>query len=185
MNTGFIILFSLISFLAGGLTGLLIYVPLYPNLEVRKILRKFLARGNTYGAWDHLMELADHNMKDIVKPNCETFYSVSFIRKADGPYILSMPAFDCYFSFAFLRMNTDVMGYITNRDANPASANDFIISYSKIENPGLRLSGIELDSDVTWIIGRFELTDAENLKRVNEIQGNIKLTPLRNYLHDD
>jgi len=178
-----LILLSLLSLLLGAVSGIMISILQYPKWEVMKIFRKYKQDGYSFGEWNHLKELADHNMKAIVKPNCETLYSVSFIRRSDGPYILNMPAFDSYFSFAFLGMNTDVLGYITNRDAIENYDNTFIISYCAEEISDVMLPGIRLDCDLCWIIGRFEIKRAEDIARVNEIQDGVSLIKLKDYLN--
>lgn len=184
MKTELIILFSLLSLFSGITAGIIISLFCYPGWEVKRLISKQKKEGYLFGEWNHIKTLVDHNLKVIVKPNCETLYSVSFIRKKDGPYILIMPAFDMYFSFAFLNRNTDVIGHITNRDANRNADNKFLISFSEKEISEIKLPGIRLDSKVIWIIGRFEIKKPEDIQLVNKIQDGIHLIRLKDYLND-
>jgi hypothetical protein len=173
----------LLSLLLGLVAGLLLSVWFYPQWEVRKLIRTQKRLGYSFGVWNHLKMLADHHMRMIVKPNCETLYAACFIRRKDGPYVLHMPAFDAYFSFAFLNMNTDVEGYITNCDAKEHSDNDFIIAWNREDMSRSGLRGIRLNSRICWIIGRFELNGPDELPIVNAVQDKITLKKLEDYLH--
>jgi len=183
VKTDIIILYCLISLLSGLITGLIISVLYYPKWEVKKILKQQKKEGFKFGEWNHFKTLVDHNFKDIVKPNCETLYSVSFIQRKDGPYILQMPPFDSYFSFAFLNNNTDVLGYITNRDANEKMNSLFLISYDKKEFESLKLPGIILDSKICWIIGRFAVNNPAEISLINKTQNSVQLTKLKDYIN--
>jgi hypothetical protein len=185
LKTEFIIAFSLLSLFAGISAGTIISVIYYPMLEVSKLIKKQRKEGFLSGQWNHFKNLANHHLKVIVKPNCETLYSISFIHKNDGPYILRMPAFDSYFSFAFLNMNTDVLGYITNRDAIENKDNTFIIYYDEKEISDVLFHGIKLNSKICWIIGRFEIKSPEEIRKVNKIQDAICLIKLKDYLNDN
>lgn len=175
------ILFALLS---GTMAGLVLSVLFYPKWEMIRLLRHQKKLGYSFGKWNHLKVLADHDMKVIVKPNCETLYSSCFIRRKDGPYVLRMPAFNAYFSFAFLNMNTDVTGYITNRDAAEGVDNAFIISYTTEDMERTNLRGIMLNNRISWIIGRFEIKGPEDVTRVNKVQEGIELVRLKDYLYE-
>jgi hypothetical protein len=151
---------------------------------MRRLLKEQKRQGFSYGMWNHLRVLADHHFKVIVKPNCETLYSSCYIRKKNGPVVLRMPAFDAYFSFTFLNMNTDVMGYITNREANEHAVNHFIIAYDQEDRHKVPLKGITLDTNICWVIGRFEVKKPEDIARVHDLQDGIALIKLKDYLYD-
>lgn len=181
---GKITLIILLALLSGLLTGLVLSVFFYPKWEMIRLLRHQKKQGYSFGAWNHLKILADHHMRIIVKPNCETLYSSCFIRRYDGPYVLRMPAFDAYYSFAFLNMNTDVTGYITNRDAREHVPNEFIIAYTPEDMQRTNLQGIRLNNRISWIIGRFEIKNPEDVTRVNQVQEGIELISLKDYLYE-
>ena len=185
MKTEIIVVFSLLAFFAGIFSGMLVSVFYYPVWEVNKLIRQQKKDGFSFGEWNHFKNLVDHHVKVIVKPNCETLYSSTFVRRKDGPYILKMPAFDAYFSFAFLNRNTDVLGYITNRDVIGNQDNIFIISYDEKEISDSKLPGIKLNSNICWIIGRFEIKRSEEIHRVNKLQDAIALIRLKDYLDDN
>ena len=177
-----VLLIILLSLASGLVAGLLLSIRFYPEWEVRKLIRKQKRLGYPFGVWNHMKILADHHMRLIVKPNCETLYSACFIRKKDGPYVLHMPAFDAYFSFAFLNIHTDVEGYITNSHADETRDNDFIIAWRDEDVKQSGLKGIRLAGQISWIIGRFEVGGAEDVNMVNAVQEKIMLIKLEDYL---
>ena len=181
MNDGINILHIVLSLTGGVFAGLVYSLFTYPSGEVRKVLKEQVKMGYKYGQWNHFRELVDHNFKKVVKPNCETLYSTAFIRRKDGPYILEMPEFDSYFGFTFININTDIMGYITNRDTGRQKVHRFIISYTgdDINEPGMQ--GITIDSDICWIIGRYEINSPGDIKKVEPVQDSLKLIKYQDY----
>ncbi|MBT7995224.1 MAG: DUF1254 domain-containing protein [Bacteroidetes bacterium] len=178
MTFGIIILLILATFLLGGIAGLFVSVLLYPKWEIQKVKRHMKKEGIGYGEWKHVSKFVDHHTKVIVKPNCETLYSLAFIHKKDGPYKLTMPAFDTYFSFAFLDENTNVQGYFTNTDTIENKESSFLIYYDENEILDKSQACIILDSKLCWIIGRFGVGSLEDIPEVNKIQEAIRLVKL-------
>lgn len=176
-----IILFCLLALIVGLICGLVISVFHYPKWEVRKVLKHMQKDGYKLGAWHHVKEFVDHHVKVIVKPNCETLYSLAFISRKDGPYVLKMPVFENYYSFAFLNENTDVMGYFTNNDKSSKHNGEFLIYYDNIDMVDLDLPKLKIDSKLCWIIGRFGIEKTEDIVKVNQLQDQLQLIKLQDY----
>ena len=166
--------------LCAAIAGLIITINFYPNWEIKKVLKYLRKEGYQFGEWYHEKKLVDHHTKVVVKPNCETLYSLAFIRRKDGSYLLKMPYFDSYFSFAFLSDNSDVQGYYTNRDISYNSENSFLITYDDEEIIDSAIPHIRLQSKLCWIIGRFGVNSSDQIPAVNKLQDSIQLIKLDN-----
>jgi hypothetical protein len=178
MNPGIYLLIILAATIMGSLTGLLISIRFYPLWEIRKVHKHMLKEGVKNGEWSHVKSFVDHHIKVVVKPNCETLYSLAFIHRKEGPYVLHIPAFSNYASFAFLDENTHVMGYITNKDIQHDKESTILIHYTEEEKKGLEIPAIQLDSRLCWIIGRFGVQNPEEIPAINLFQENIRLRKL-------
>lgn len=179
MKIEFIILFSFVAIVIGLMIGLIISVFHYPKWEVRKVLKHLQNEGYRFGEWKHVKEFVDHHIKVIVKPNCETLYSLAFIQRKDGAYVLKMPAFNDYFSFAFIDENTNVLGYFTNRDVKSNEDSSFLIHSDDDEISNISMPSIKLNSKMCWIIGRFGVNKPEDIPAVNKIQDEIQLVKIK------
>ena len=84
MLTLIIITFAFL--LIGFLAGLIILTQVFPIWEVKRLQKKLAKEGYDFGKWKHFRELVDHNVKVIVKPNCETLYSSIFIQPSLGTF---------------------------------------------------------------------------------------------------
>lgn len=184
MTIGLIILSCLAATFLGAVCGLILSIHYYPAWQVRKVRRHLQKDGIQYGEWNHVYEFVDHHVKVIVKPNCETLYSLSFIHRDDGPYVIRMPSFRNYFSFAFLDRNADVIGYFTNDDVEEDKSTDFLVYYNDDQSKGVQLPSLKLDSKICWIIGRFGVNNEEEIPAINKLQDDIQLIKLKEYQYD-
>jgi len=169
------ILPTILAFLATGFcAGLIVSIQLYPTMEVKRMFRAFKREGYLTGDWKHFGEVVDHNIRVIVKPNCETLYSTTFIKPSDTAYSLLIPPYPEYFSIAFLDTNTDVLGYITNKDILPEETIRFIINRTNHLKPNNE-NTIIVDSDLCWVIARFGIPGNGDLTSVHTMQNNLIL----------
>lgn len=175
-----LILYITLSLFAGFIAGMIICLKNYPTWAFDKIYKQFKEEGFDLGQWKHYKDYADHTLRLVPKPNCETLYSGAFISRNDGPCVLSMPAFENYFSFVFISRKTNVLGYFTNRDAKEGEDSRVLVYFEdKDKNcPEFKdmENAIKLDTDMCWIIGRFGIDGPDQLAHVNSIQETIKFT---------
>lgn len=175
-----LILCIILSLLAGFITGMIICLKFYPTWALDKIYDQFTGEGFTLGQWKHYKDYADHTLRLVPKPNCETLYSGVFIHRKNGPCILHMPPFENYFSFVFISHKTDVLGYFTNRDAENGKESRLLVYFDDKDKyrPEFRdiPNAIKLDTDLCWIIGRFGIDGPAQLAHVNCIQDAITFT---------
>ena len=65
-----------------------------------------VAREGGKNTWFHVRNLADDTSKLIVRPNNDTLYSSAALDMDSGPFVISMPPSDRYWSVEFMRDNT-------------------------------------------------------------------------------
>lgn len=172
-------LYMILGLAAGFIAAIFLAIQRYPIWEVRKMIRHTRKKGKEMSEWVHEERLANHKDKVIVKPSCDILYSYTFLDLKSGPFLLSMPPFGRYFSFAFLDVNTDVMAYHTNRDVKEGDPVQVLIARPDDQIPEeldiQKLPVVLLDAKLCWIIGRFGLSGPGDVTSTREIQQQIEL----------
>ena len=168
-----IIVYILITLILGFVLGFMMSARSFPSREVIRLLRTFKKEGFNEGEWKHYRELVDHNLKVIVKPNCETLYSTTFIDMKKGEYRLDVPASSEYFSVCFLNQKTETRAIITNQEISESEGSHFVLCTT----PKNRNNEIELDKGICWIIVRFGLESEDALEKIHALQDQLKITP--------
>lgn len=166
-------------FLFGCTTGLIIAIVTYPRREVKNLYRSFIDEGKQMGELKHFRDIVDHNVKIIVKPNCETLYSTTFIDLIKNNYLLKIPQTSEHFSVCFLNSNTDTIGYITNKNLLPHESTEFILS-KNIKSINKSENLISLNTDMCWIIIRYGIPSSKPIEEVHSLQNGIILTSITN-----
>lgn len=170
-----IIIFSAIALLTGFLIGIVFSVLRYPLWEVKKIYRAFKAEGYLCGEFKHFSEKVDHNVKYIVKPNCETFYSVTFLKRGPRVYRISIPPLCDYFSIAFLDMYGNLIKYILNKDISDTHETNILISICNPDSEN-NLNHLRLDNkSMTWVIVRYATGIKDNIQGIPGRPGRLEL----------
>lgn len=186
MTTGLFFIYGLLSLLSGFIAGFLFTMNIYPQKELKKVLQHLVKKeGYHFGEWKHVKTFVDHHTRVVVKPNCETLYSLAFIRKKDGPYILKVPEISGYFSFTFINKSTDVCGYFTPRDVKGTGPQCFLISYDENFPDMPEFPGIVIGSRLCWIIGRFGVTNPGDIPVLNKVQDSLELMKLNEFLRNE
>jgi hypothetical protein len=127
----------------------------------------------------HLREFPDASFTDVVSPNADTLYSISWIDVSAEPMVLAHPdGGERYFLLPLLDGWTDVFSSPGTRTTG-ADAKAFAIV-------GPRWSG-ELPGDVqelrsptamVWMIGRTQTNGKADYENVHRFQDGLTLTPL-------
>ena len=174
-----IILIYISVFTLGAILGLTIAIRSYPNREVRKVYKAFIEdEKKENGQWLHFTEVVDHSFRVIVKPNCETLYSSTFIKLTENSYELIVPEISEYFSINFLNSDTDIIGTITNQDVNSEKPTSILLT-----NQSLKVNEnypvLNLDTDLCWVIVRYGVPSINRINEVHAIQNKITLKPIK------
>ena len=130
----------------------------------------------------HYREFPDHNMKAVVKPNVDTYYSNAWLDLSVEPQILSMPATNRYYLLPFYDAYSNVFASPGTRTTG-TTAQTFMIAGPdwKGETPeGFQL--IQAPTNMVWMIGRIQVDSPEDgATTVKQIQDKMKLVPFSSY----
>lgn len=155
------------------------------NVEVPDELRP-LAPTNQLG---HFRIFPDHTLTAIVKPNVDTYYSISWLDLSKGPQVLSMPATDRYYVLPFYDAYSNVFasyGTRTNGTVDGTEALTFLITGPdwKGELPDSMIH-VQSPTEIAWMIGRVQVNSKEDgATKVRDIQDAMSLVPLDAYGND-
>ena len=127
----------------------------------------------------HLREFPDYTFTDVVSPNADTLYSVSWIDVTKEPMVLSVPAAGTrYYLMQLLDGWTNVFASPGTRTTGGGKG-DFAIT-----GPGWRgtlpggLREIKAPTGMIWMIGRTQTNGKADQPAVHAIQDQYRLTPL-------
>lgn len=134
----------------------------------------------------HYRVFPDHNMKAVVKPNVDTYYSIAWLDLNKGPQVLSIPATDRYCLFPFLDAYSNVFASPGTRTTG-TGAQEILIAGPNWEGEtpeGLTL--IKAPTQMVWMLGRIQVNSPEDgATTVKAIQDGMKLVPLSAYGQTD
>lgn len=134
----------------------------------------------------HYRLFPDHNMKAVVKPNVDTYYSIAWLDLNKEPQVLSLPATDRYCLFPLLDAYSNIFASPGTRTTG-TGAQEIIIAGPnwKGETPeGLTL--IKAPTQMVWMLGRIQVNSPEDgATTVKAIQDGMRLVPLSAYGHPD
>ena len=174
---GVIIIFS---FTAGFVASMYSY----PGREFGRTW-EVVAREGGKNTWLHKRNLADDTSKLIVRPNNDTLYSAAAMDMDSGPFVISMPPSDRYWSVEFMRDNTDVFAYIGSREYGLNKAVTVILAAKDFTGnttgntkglPVLRSPGKKV-----WAMARILVDGKDDLPKVHQLQDRMKIIPLKEY----
>jgi len=152
----------------------------YPCREFSRTWEKVAHEGGM-NRWLHKRSLADDTSRLIVRPNNDTLYSAAAIDINSGPFIISMPPSDRYWSVEFIKDNTDVFAYIGTRGYGLNKAVKVILAGKDFTGDALGLPVIRSPSKKVWAMARFLVDGKDDLPRVHQLQDRMKIIQLKDY----
>jgi hypothetical protein len=127
----------------------------------------------------HLREFPDYTFTDVVSPNADTLYSVSWIDLTKEPMVLSVPAVGTrYYLMQLLDGWTNVFASPGSRTTGDDKG-DFAITgpgWTGTLPSGLR--EIKAPTAMVWMIGRTQTNGKADYEAVHAVQDRYVLTPL-------
>jgi hypothetical protein len=130
----------------------------------------------------HYRKFPDHNMKTVVKPNVDTYYSIAWLDLSVEAQVFHMPATDRYYLLPFYDAYTNVFACPGTRTTG-TSAQEFIIVGPNWEGKipeGVQL--IQAPTEMVWMIARIQTNSTEDgATTVKAIQDEMRLVPLSAY----
>lgn len=139
--------------------------------------------GYASNQFSHLKRFPDHTFKLVVRPNNDTYYSLSFLDLGAGPVILELPdTKDRYAVFPLMDAWTNVFASFGKRTTG-TKAQKYLIANTQWK--GKTPKGIEVvksPTDLVWIIARIQVNSQEDGKDfVAPIQDGIKVIALADF----
>ncbi len=128
---------------------------------------------------EHAREPRSPAHRDVVRPNCDTLYSGSWLDLSDGPVVLTVPeTADRYWNF-------QIMDFHSHTVACPGIRTKGSKAYScVITGPGWKgdvpagAERIDCPTSAAWLLGRFGFTDASDVPAAHALQNQCTLAPL-------
>jgi hypothetical protein len=158
--------------IVGFVLGLIVAIRTFPRREINRLYKEFQTVEKLIdGEFKHYSDKVDHTIRVIVKPNCETLYSTTFLNNPKGIYHLTVPETQNYFSVAFLNENTDVLGYITNENLSKHGASELKIGFDQ-SNTNV---DIQMTAKICWIIIRYGVNNDQELIEARQLQQKTQL----------
>lgn len=144
-----------------------------------------VAREGGKNTWFHERNLADDTSKLIVRPNNDTLYSAAALDMDSGPFVISMPPSDRYWSVEFMRDNTDVFAYIGSREYGLNKAVTVILAAKDFTgNTTGNTNGLPVlrsPCKKVWAMARILVDGKDDLPKVHQLQDRMKIIPLKEY----
>lgn len=139
--------------------------------------KKPFAPVNQFG---HFRSFPDANFKEVVKPNCDTYYSIAWLDLKPEPLVLSVPnTNDRYYLLPLLDAYTNVFASPGKRTTGTAAANFLITGPDFKGKVPDGMKEIKAPTNMVWIVGRTQTNSPEDGETVvKNIQDGYKLTPL-------
>jgi hypothetical protein len=124
-------------------------------------------------------ELLTSNDTDVVLPNADTLYCMSWLDLSNGPVVLKVPPIpDRYYTFEFLDAYTNVFSYVSTRATGSGGGTYLVTGPEWIGQVPEGMTQIWSPTDLAWILQRTLLKGASDIDNVHTIQDQMSVTPL-------
>jgi hypothetical protein len=128
----------------------------------------------------HFRSFPDATFKNVVKPNCDTYYSVAWLDLKNEPLVLTVPNTNGrYYLLPMIDAYTNVFASPGKRTTGTAAGNFLITSPSFTGTVPAGMLEIKAPTNMVWIIGRTQVNSSKDGEEVvHKIQDGYTITPL-------
>lgn len=127
----------------------------------------------------HARDLLDASFKDVVRPNSDTLYTISWLDLAEGPIVVSAPdAAGRYYLLEMLDYWTDVFAAPGSRTSGTKAGDWAVVPPGWSGKLPASVGRIDAPTRYVWIIGRTKVEGPHDLEAVRKVQDGYKLTSL-------
>ena len=166
--------------------GVEAYVYFYPlvlmDLTRRQLTNveagKMVGRGpmNTF---THVRAYPTAEFREVVRPNFDTLYSISFLDLTKEPVVVSAPDTGSrYYMLPMLDMWTDVFAVPGKRTSGTKPGNFAVVPPGWQGQLPSGLQKIQASTPYVWIIGRTQTNGPKDYDAVHKVQDGYTITPL-------
>ena len=121
----------------------------------------------------------------VVRPNADTYYSVAWLNLSGGPVLMTLPETDSnYYQMPMLDGYTNVFQSPGTR-TNQTNGGTYVITGTNeniaSQNVSDTINAVahyKSNTDMVWVLGRFEVDNAQDSIIVTNLQSQLKLEPL-------
>ncbi len=141
---------------------------------------KPIAPVNQFG---HFRTFPDANFKDVVKPNCDTYYSLAWLDLTNEPLVLTVPdTKGRYYLLPMLDAYTNVFASPGKRTTGTEAGNFFITGPEFKGAIPAGMSELKAPTNMVWMLGRTQTNNKQDgATVVKTIQDGYQLTPASNW----
>lgn len=133
----------------------------------------------------HFRAFPDPTSKAVVRPNVDTYYSISWLDLAKEPIILKMPATDRYYLMQFLDGYTNVFASIGTRTTGVEAGEFAIVGPNWKGKLPDNLKVYKSPTNMVWMLGRIQTNDElDGQTVVRAIQDSMAVYPLSSMNED-
>ncbi len=139
---------------------------------------KAIARGpaNTF---IHVATFPPADLRDVVRPNFDTLYSVAWLDLTKEPMVVGVPDTQGrYYMLEMLDMWTDVFACPGKRTTGTAAGQFAIVPPSWRGKIPAGIQRIDAPTPFVWVIGRTQTNGVGDYEAVHKVQAGYKMTPL-------
>lgn len=183
-----VLVFSLLLVVAGGFyatkiirQGAEAYLFSYP-LVLMDLTRSGMAvdanpeRGSNH--LYHMRFFPDHSFRNVVRPNNDTLYSITWFDLQQQPMIITVPAIDRYYVLPFMDAWTNVFASIGTHSTGSQAGDYALVGPDWSGALPADVEKIQAPTNMVWMIGRIRVNSKEDVPTVAALQDQLAITPL-------
>lgn len=145
-----------------------------PLIEVAVTRDNIVRQGGKLNRFNHVTALADHRVRFVTTPNCDTLYSSAHIDLSEGPVSLSLPASGArYLSVALMDAYTNNFAVLGTRTTGPDGGSFTLIG----PDAAAPKTGFVVRSPTArvWALARTGVSSAADLQAARAVQSGLVL----------